>query len=221
MTGSAFRASKSHRYRAMPPLFFSCTPHQHSQTPCTTLPLQSQEGARSKPQAAGAPGICCDERRKKHGFGAESGPAPVNRSSAVPFSRAGVTACKFAQAADSLVIRTSTYHSEVCKIGQEMPAFFLLLFSSPNYSSINFFHCKFLVFSNLNDSVTLAFTAPFSFPCLICSTNSWSPWLLAKLGHPHPVLSTWLGSQNAALCSLSRSLTHPSLPQDAPLQSVR
>lgn len=101
-----------------------------SDTTHQTLPLQSQEGARSKPKAVGALGICCDWRRKKHSFGAESDPAPVNRSSAVPFSWAGVTACKFAQAADSLVIRTSTYHSEVCKIRQEMPAF-SLYFSPP------------------------------------------------------------------------------------------
>lgn len=134
-----------------------------SDTTHQTLPLQSQEGARSKPKAVGALGICCDWRRKKHGFGAESDPAPVNRSSAVPFSWAGVTACKFAQAADSLVIRTSTYHSEVCKIRQEMPAFFPLLFSSPNYSFINVFYCKYLVFSKLNDSMTLTFTATFFF----------------------------------------------------------
>lgn len=67
------------------------------------------------------------------------------------FSWARVTACKFAQAAESLVLRTATYHSEVCKIRQEMPAFFFLFFSPPltsltTFSLIIFFYWKFWPF---------------------------------------------------------------------------
>lgn len=38
-------------------------------------------------------------------------------------------------------------------------------------------------------------------------TDPWSLWLLAKLGHPHPVLGAWLEPQNTALCSPHHSLT--------------
>lgn len=59
----------------------------------------------------------------KHTGLEQSGPAPVNRSSAISFSWARVIACKFTQAAQSLLlITTSTYHSEVFKIRKEMPA---------------------------------------------------------------------------------------------------
>lgn len=52
MTYSAFRASKSHRYRAVPLLPFSCTPCQHSQTPRTTPASPKPGGSQIQAQSS-------------------------------------------------------------------------------------------------------------------------------------------------------------------------
>lgn len=207
VTGSAFCASKSHRYRAVPPLLFPSPAHPTSTARHHAPPCLSKARREPDPNT---------KLLEPLGFAVTSDKnMTLEQSLALPQSTGAllVPSAGLGSQPASLHKQLTVWWLEhlpttVKAAKQDKKCWLFSFYFSPPLTTLP---SAFLIASSWSSPALMILDPGLYSPFFISLSHIQHQLMVtlavAKLGHPHPVLSAWLGSQNPALCSLSHLLT--------------